>query len=89
MELHAGVALFLAGRVAPLALLPPALATVAGLLWFRGMISFPVEVLTGGVQGTAALQRGFAEQVVWLLVWFGAYRLAWSRGIRQYGAVGG
>jgi len=89
MELHAGIALFLAGRVAPLALLPPAIAGLAGLLWFRGMISFPVEILTGAVHGTAALERGFLEQVAWLAIWFAAYRLAWSRGIRQYGAVGG
>lgn len=89
MELHAGVSLFLAGRVAPLALLPPVIASVAGLLWFRGMISFPVEVLTGSVRSAAALQRGFTEQIVWLVIWFAAYRFAWSRGVKQYGAVGG
>lgn len=89
MELHAGVALFLAGRVAPLSLLPPALASVAGLLWFRGMISFPVELLTGAVHGASQVQRGFVEQIVWLALWFAAYRLAWSRGVREYGAVGG
>ena len=89
MELHAGVSLFLAGRIAPLALLPSAVASVAGVLWFRGMLSFPVDLLTGAVQGGDAVLRGFASQVVWLGIWILAYRIAWTRGIRKYGAVGG
>src|SRR2546421_12811891 len=60
MELHAGVSLFLAGRIAPLALLPPAVAGVAGILWFRSMLAFPVDLLTGAVQGTDAVLHGFA-----------------------------
>src|SRR5207244_3792385 len=80
MELQAGVSLFLAGRVAPLALLPPAVAGVAGALWFRSMLAFPVDLLTGAVQGTDAIVRGLVWQIVWLAVWVGAYRLAWVRG---------
>jgi ABC-2 type transport system permease protein len=52
------------------------------------MLAFPVDLLTGAAQGDA-VWRGFAGQVVWLVLWFGAYRLAWSRGVRKYGAVGG
>ena len=89
MELHARVSLFLAGRIAPLALLPPAVAGVAGVLWFRSMLAFPVDLLTGAVQGTDAILRGLGGQIVWLAVWILAYRVAWSRGIRKYGAVGG
>jgi ABC-2 type transport system permease protein len=89
MELHAGISLFLAGRIAPLALLPPAVASLAGVLWFRYMLSFPVDLLTGAVPGTNAMWRGFAGQVVWLALWMAAYRFVWSRGIRKYGAVGG
>lgn len=89
MELHAGLSLFLAGRIAPLELLPPAVAGVAGTLWFSSMLAFPVNLLTGVVQSTDALLRGFAGQLVWLAFWFVAYRLAWSRGLRKYGAVGG
>ncbi len=81
--------LFLAGRIAPLALLPPAVAGVAGVLWFRSMLAFPVDVLTGAVHGTDAIVRGLAAQIVWLAVWVGAYRLARVRGLRRYGAVGG
>ena len=89
MELHAGVSLFLAGRIAPLALLPSPVADVAGVLWFRGMLSFPVDLLTGAAHGANAVLRGFAGQVVWLALWVVAYRVAWTRGIRKYGAVGG
>ncbi|HXF94623.1 MAG TPA: ABC-2 family transporter protein [Gemmatimonadales bacterium] len=88
MELHAGVSLFLAGRAAPLALLPPAVAGVAGFLWFPYMLAFPVDLLTGAAQGRA-VARGFVGQVVWLAVWFLAYRVAWTRGLKRYGAVGG
>ena len=88
MDLHAGVSLFLSGRIAPLALLPPAVAGAAAWLWFPYMLAFPVEVLTGAAHG-AALGHGFAGQVVWLGVWIAGYRLAWSRGIKRYGAVGG
>ena len=66
-----------------------AVAGVAGILWFRSMLAFPVDLLTGAVQGTDAVLRGFAAQIVWLAVWVGAYRLAWIRGLRRYGAVGG
>jgi len=47
-----------------------------------------VEILTGAAHGPA-LARGFAGQFVWLGLWIAAYRLAWSRGIKRYGAVGG
>jgi ABC-2 type transport system permease protein len=83
------VSLFLAGRIAPLALLPPAVGGVAGALWFRSMLAFPVDLLTGAVHGSEAVLHGLAGQVVWLAVWVGAYRLAWIHGLRRYGAVGG
>jgi len=89
MELQFGISLFLSGRIAPLALLPPAVASVAGVLWFPYVLSFPVEVLTGGVVTPEQYVRGFLGQVCWLAVWWAAYRVVWRRGIRHYGAVGG
>ena len=89
MELHAAISLFLAGRLAPLELLPPAVGDVAALLWFRPMLSFPVEILTGAVQRPDAFIAGFASQLVWLVVWGLACLLCWRRGIVRYGAVGG
>jgi ABC-2 type transport system permease protein len=89
MELQFGVSLFLSGRIAPLALLPPAVAGAAGVLWFASTLAFPVEVLTGAIDSRAAIVRGLLLQLSWLAVWFAAYRLVWRRGIRRYAAVGG
>src|SRR5256886_4458545 len=88
MELHAGISLFLSGRLAPLALLPPAVARVALFSWFPYMLAFPVDLLTGAVHG-AAVARGFVGQIVWLAVWIAAYRLARALGLKEYGVVGG
>jgi ABC-2 type transport system permease protein len=89
MGLQFGVSLFLSGRVAPLALLPPAVGAVAGVLWFPYMLAFPVEVLTGTTPPGAPYVRGVAWQVAWLLAWLALYALVWRRGLRRYGAVGG
>jgi ABC-2 type transport system permease protein len=89
MELQFGVSLFLSGRLAPLALLPPAVATFAGVLWFPWMLAFPVEVLTGEVALGGDVLRGLAVQGVWFLLWLGIYLLVWTRGLSRYGAVGG
>lgn len=88
-SLHYGLSLFLAGRIAPLAILPPAAATAASVLWFRSMLAFPVEVLTGAVDALPEYAWGFGAQILWLALWVGAYRLVWNRGIRRYEGVGG
>jgi len=88
-QLHQGLSMFLAGRIAPLALLPPAVATIAGVLWFRSSLAFPVEVLTGRVPLGMPYVRGIAVQALWAVVWLIIYRLLWMRGIRRYEAVGG
>ncbi len=78
----------LAGSVAPLALLPPALKSLAIVLPFRYMVGFPVEVLTGQVSG-AGLLTAFAVQGAWLAVAVGLYAGLWRAGLRRYSAVGG
>lgn len=78
----------LAGQVAPLALLPAALRAAATVLPFRYMIGFPIEVLTGQLDG-AALARGFAWQAGWLAVALALSATLWCRGVRHYTAVGG
>ncbi len=88
-ELHYGVSLFLAGRIAPLSLLPPLAAQAASLLWFRWMLAFPVEVITGAVTTPRQYAAGIGAQLFWLTAWLVAYRLVWTRGIRRYEGVGG
>jgi ABC-2 type transport system permease protein len=78
----------LAGMVAPLSLLPPALRMVAQVLPFRFMLSFPIEVLIGQVQGKD-LAVGFLLQAAWLGLAFLLSMAVWRAGIRQYTAVGG
>lgn len=78
---------FLAGRLAPLTLLPGALGTVAYFSPFRAMGAFPVELALGRVPPEQILP-GFALQVFWLAGAVVTLRLVWSAGIRQYSAVG-
>ncbi len=78
----------LAGSVAPLALLPPALKSLAVVLPFRYMVGFPVEVLTGQLSGQGLL-TGFVAQGAWLLVALSLYAGLWRAGLRRYSAVGG
>ena len=78
----------LGGQVAPLALLPGALQTLATLLPFRYVVGFPVEVLTGQLEGTQLL-TGFALQAAWLAVALALSALMWRKGLRHYTAVGG
>jgi ABC-2 type transport system permease protein len=78
----------LAGQVAPLALLPDALQTVARVLPFRFMLSFPLEVLTGEAAG-ADLLAGFALQLAWLIVAGIVAWTIWRAGVRRYSALGG
>jgi ABC-2 type transport system permease protein len=78
----------LAGVVAPVPLLPGFLRGAATLLPFRYMVGFPVEALTGQVEGTSLL-AGLALQAAWLAVALGFSAAAWRLGVRRYTAVGG
>lgn len=75
------------GQVAPLALLPGLLGTIAAALPFGSMIAVPTEILRGGVPPERALLP-IAIQAVWVAVAVGAFQVIWRLGVRQYGAVG-
>lgn len=78
----------LAGFVAPTALLPGSLKSLAAALPFRYMVGFPVEILTRRLSGDQ-LAAGFAIQLAWLALALLAARLVWKNGLRRYSAVGG
>jgi ABC-2 type transport system permease protein len=78
----------LAGQVAPVALLPDAMRSLAMVLPFRYMLGFPVEALTGQLEG-AGLLSGFAVQAGWLAVAVALSAVVWRAGLRRYAAVGG
>ncbi|MCU0514462.1 MAG: ABC-2 family transporter protein [Anaerolineae bacterium] len=79
---------FFSGQVAPLALMPPLLQTLATLLPFRWMVAFPTELLLGRLTVEAAL-AGFAAQAGWIALSAVFTLLAWRAGIKRYTAMGG
>lgn len=78
----------LAGMVAPVALLPESLQTLARALPFRYMLGFPVEVLTGHLDA-GQLVSGFAMQVAWLAAALALSAGVWRVGLKRYSAIGG
>jgi ABC-2 type transport system permease protein len=81
------IAAFLAGQFVPLALFPPAFAGFLAAQPFRYTLSFPLEVLTGGLSAPAIIQ-GFAWAVGYCLLLWLCYRLLWRFGLRAYAATG-
>jgi ABC-2 type transport system permease protein len=79
--------LFLSGQVAPLVLFPQVVQTIAFLLPFRWMISFPVETALGRL-GPADVAVGYMAQLAWIGIALLVLRTAWRGGIRRYSAVG-
>jgi ABC-2 type transport system permease protein len=88
LALNDTLVFLLAGEVAPIALLPGWLGTLATALPFRSMLGFPVEVLVGRLS-TAEIWQGLALQSAWVLAVILLYRLVWHQGLRHYASVGG
>jgi len=88
LALQDALIFLLAGQVAPTQLLPGFLREASNVLPFRYMLGFPVEVLTGQLDGTA-LWTGIAFQVGWLAVAAVLFGALWRSGVRRYSAVGG
>ncbi|PGH44693.1 hypothetical protein COO58_09845 [Micromonospora sp. WMMA1996] len=83
-----GLGSFASGWVAPLELLPPWLRTAAVVLPFRSMMGFPVELVTGRLDG-GETALGFAVGLGWLGVFALLYRIGWRRAVRRHQAVAG
>jgi ABC-2 type transport system permease protein len=79
--------LLFGGGVAPLELMPEPLRTIAYLLPFRLMMSFPIEILMGRLTMNE-IWFGLASVVVWLGILLLVYRILWARGIRKFSAFG-
>lgn len=76
------------GILIPLDLLPEIVQTIARLLPFQYIYSFPLSVLLGRTQGMSLL-AGLLVQVVWLLALLALARGLWRAGLTRYEAVGG
>ena len=88
LALQDALVFLFSGVVAPVALLPGALQTLARLLPFHYMVGFPVEIL---VRRPAAseLMAGFTLQLGWLALALALSLILWRLGMRRYSAVGG
>ena len=86
-QMYYVVVLFLSGQVAPLTLFPAPVQTLATLLPFRWMVSFPVELLLGRLTPQDTM-IGFGAQIGWLAVAFLVLWRVWRVAVRHYSAVG-
>lgn len=78
----------LAGQVAPISLFPGFIRSIALALPYRYMLSFPIEVLMGKVNGTDLLY-GFGVQVCWVAALFMLHHFVNKYGVKRYTATGG
>jgi ABC-2 type transport system permease protein len=76
------------GHLFPLDILPPMVEKVLFLTPFPYQMYFPVSVYMGRITGSA-LAHGLMIQAMWVVAAYVMARVAWSRGIRKYSAVGG
>ncbi len=76
------------GFMIPLVFLPDWLQTVAALLPFKYVASFPVDAFMGRLPWNEVL-AGLAIQVVWTLVLIVILTLIWRRGIKRFESFSG
>jgi ABC-2 type transport system permease protein len=88
LALQDSLVFLLAGIVAPVWMLPTGLKIAAGVLPFRFMVGFPVEVLMGQVSGQDLL-LGFGYQALWVAAAMMISAMVWRLGLRRYSAIGG
>jgi ABC-2 type transport system permease protein len=86
-EIWFAFSLMLGGIVAPLDLFPPQVTSIANLLPFRFMLSFPVEIMMGRLS-PLDLALGLGAMTFWLLVAMILYRWLWRKGLVQFSAFG-
>src|ERR1700722_3411790 len=76
------------GHLFPLDILPPMLKNALFCTPFPYQMYFPISIYMGKTTGMA-LVHGLLIQAFWVFAMYCVARLAWHRGIRKYGAVGG
>jgi ABC-2 type transport system permease protein len=77
-----------AGRIVPLAFLPPWLQDVSNWLPFQYTLYFPTLLLQGKMQLPEFL-KGIIIQSIWIAILLLLIHVVWRRGIRRYSAYGG
>ncbi len=87
-DLYMTTELLLSGRLVPLPLMPDEVQTVAAFLPFQWAFFFPIDALVGD-RSTAWLIGGLGMQLLWIVIGFALFRLAWRTAIKRFSAVGG
>jgi len=88
LALQDALVFLFSGVVAPVALLPAGLQTLARWLPFYSMVGLPVDVLVRRPP-LDELLLSFGIQIGWLVLALALTRLVWRFGLRRYAAVGG
>ena len=80
--------LLLSGRLVPLTLMPEWVQEISRFLPFQWAFYFPIQSLVGDLS-TVELIRGLGAQLLWIVIGYLIFRVAWKHAIRRYSAVGG
>lgn len=78
---------FIGGGLAPVALLPGFLQTLARFHPNYYVIGFPIEVGIGALD-LAAARATMMASLGWIVALFAVYRLLWRQGLKRFSAVG-
>jgi len=79
---------FFSGHMFPIDMLPGVVGAIVKLAPFQYLAYFPAAVFLGKIQG-AALIRGLAVQLSWVIFFCVAGRVAFHFGTRRYSGFGG
>ena len=88
LALQNSLVFIFSGMIAPVAILPGFIQSLAQFLPFRYMVGFPVEILTANLTNQQIL-FGLTVQIIWLSI---AALLSWvvyKKGLQRYSAIGG
>ncbi len=85
---YQAVGSFFSGQLVPLWIFPPLLAQIAALLPFQALVSIPLSIYIGRLEGAQALQA-LGIQAAWAAALLLACRLVWDRAHRKLIVQGG
>lgn len=86
-EFYYALLMLFSGHFVPLPLMPEAIQTAARFLPFQLFIYFPIQLILDRLS-TPQIVEGFLVGLAWLVVAIVFFRQVWSRGVRQFSAVG-
>lgn len=88
LVLNQGVWALMGGMIVPVETFPAPVRALAELLPYRYSLSFPIEVLRGGLT-MAETMKGLGIATLWIFAFLLTGRHLWRRGLRSFTAYGG